>query len=97
MRGIAGAPGVRESRRHVAGLLEPLVGALCADSRVEIDDEGDGVEGEDEGDGPFENGCGVASLHTAADAKGDDEGELDQDEGELYPEGEAKNAVFTVV
>lgn len=97
MRGIAGAPGVRESRRHIAGLLEPLVGALCADSRVEVDDEGDGVEGEDEGDGPFENGCGVASLHTAADAKSDDEGELDQDEGELYPEGEAKNAVFTVV
>lgn len=69
------------SRGDVVGLCVPSVGVLCADGRIEVDNEGYGVKGEDEGDDPLENGGRVSLLLTAEDAKGDDEGELDEDEG----------------
>lgn len=88
--------GCGRSRGDEVRLGVPSVGALCADGRVEVDDEGDGVEGEDEGDDPLEDGGRVSLLLAAEDAEGDDEGELDDDESELYPEGEAEHAVFVV-
>lgn len=84
------------SRGDEVGLGVPSVRTLCADGRVEVDDEGDGVEGEDEGDDPLEDGGRISLLLAAEDAEGDDEGELDDDEDELYPEGEAEHAVFAI-
>lgn len=96
-RPVTGAPRIREGRRHVAGLLVPCVRALCANGRIEVDDEGDGVECEDEGYGPFEDRGGVVLLNAAAYAKGDDEGDLYEDEGELHPERPAKDTMLAVV
>lgn len=75
-RPVTGAPRIREGRRHVVGLLVSCVRALCANGRIEIDDEGEGVECEDEGYDPFEDRGGVSLLDEAAHAKGDDEGNL---------------------
>lgn len=96
-RPVTGAPRIREGRRHVGGLLIPCVRALCANGRIEVDDEGDGIECEDEGDGPFEDRGGVSLLDEAAHAKGDDEGDLYEDEGELNPERHAKDTMLAVV
>jgi len=96
-RPVTGAPRIREGRRHVGGLLIPCVRALCANGRIEVDDEGDGIECEDEGDGPFEDRGGVSLLDEAAHAKGDDEGDLYEDEGELHPERHAKDTMLAVV
>lgn len=73
---MTGAPRIREGRRHVIGLLEPCFRALCANGRIEVDDEGEGVECEDEGYDPFEDRGGVSLLDEAAHAKGDDKGDL---------------------
>lgn len=57
--------GCGRSRGDEVGLGVPSVGALCADGRVEVDDEGDGVKGEDKGDDPFKDGGGISLLLAA--------------------------------
>ena len=70
---------------------------LGVNSRYEIDDEGEDVEGEDESDGPFEHcGCVVGTFEVGY-SEADGEGDFDQDEGELDPEGEAQDAVLAEV
>jgi hypothetical protein len=93
---VAWAAGISNGRRHEL-IMVPFVVALCADGRVQVNNEGDGVEGKDERDDPFKNGGGVSLLNAAGNGKGDDEGHLDDDEGEFDPEGDAKDAMFTVV
>ena len=44
---VAWAAGISNGRRHEL-VLVPLVVALCADGRVQVNNEGDGVEGKDE-------------------------------------------------
>lgn len=63
----------------------------------QVDDEGEDVGGEDESDDPLEDGSGVTLLDARADGEGDDEGEFEEDEAELYVEGGAKDPVFSVV
>lgn len=96
-RPVTGAPRIREGRRHVGGLLIPCVRALCANGRIEVDDEGDGVECEDERYGPFEDRSCVSLLDEAAHAKGDDEGDLYEDECELHPERHAQDTMLAVI
>jgi hypothetical protein len=63
----------------------------------QVDDEGEDVGGEDEGDDPLEDGSGVTLLDARADGEGDDEGEFEEDKAEFYVEGGAKDPVFSVV
>ena len=69
---------------------------LGADGRVEVDGEGEDVEGEDEGDGPLDGGAGVVVLGPGGCHEGDGEEELDDNEDELDPEGGAQDAVLAV-
>jgi hypothetical protein len=78
------------------GLDEALGVGLCADGGGEVDPEGDCVEGEDDGDDPLEDGGGVVVVGEVAAGKGYGEDDLDEDKGELDPEGDAEDAVFAV-
>lgn len=71
-----------------------IFGLYC---REEIDEEGEDVEGEDEGDGPFEDCRGVIVFFVACDAEGDGEGDFEEDEGQFDPEGDSQDAVFAEV
>lgn len=64
--------------------------------RPQVEDEGEDVEGEDEGDDPFEDGGDVVLLLPGAGGEGDGEAELGEDEEELDPEGDAEHAMFDV-
>lgn len=79
------------------GLHEAAGAGLGLDGRCEIDVEGDGVKGEDEGDDPLEDGADVGQVAEGGGGKCDGEAELDDDEGELHPEGHSKNTEVTVV
>ena len=70
---------------------------LGGGGRVQVDVEGKDVGREDEGDDPLQDGAGVVVLRGGADGKGDGQGDLDDDEGELDEEGDAQDAVFAVV
>ena len=66
-------------------------------SRNQVDEEGEGVECEDESYGPFE-ACGdVVVLFRAGDAEGNGECDFNDDENELDPEGGAKDAVLAEI
>lgn len=66
-----------------------------ADRGQKVDDETPDVEDVDERDDPFQNGGGVdAAVAALHDAEGDGEGELDDDEEQLHPEGDAQDAEF---
>lgn len=65
--------------------------------RDKIDSETPHVKGIDESDDPFEDGSRVPPWFAIADAEADGEAEFYEDEGEFYPEGDAKDAVFSVV
>lgn len=85
---------------HGHGELGVRVAALvvlCADGGDEVDGEAPDVEGVDEGDDPFEDGGRVPPRLAVADAEADGHAELDDDEGELEPEGDAQDAVLSVV
>lgn len=66
------------------------------DGRVQVDDKGKDVKSENEGDDPLEHGGSILMLSPTTDGKGDEEGQLDEDEDELDPEGESELAVFAV-
>ena len=70
---------------------------IAPHSRNKIDEEGEDVEGEDEGDGPFEDGRGVVFVFCAGDAEGDGERDFDDYEEEFGPEGGAEDAVLAEV
>lgn len=63
----------------------------------QIDEESEDVEGEDEGDDPFENGGHVLFSVKGGDCEDDCKDDLDDDEHELEPEGEAQDAVLAEV
>lgn len=71
-------------------------GVLGGGGRVQVDVEGEDVGGEDEGDDPLEHGAGVVVAGEGAGDEGDGQQYLDDDEGELNPEGEAQDAVLAV-
>ena len=79
------------------GRAKAVVLVLGARRRQEIDDEAPDVEDVDEGDGPLDDGGPVVVVLIGEDAEGDGEAELDEDEGELDPEGRAQDAVFAEV
>lgn len=96
---------MRARRTAIGGLLHlarlsrldvPRRTIAGAHGWVQINEEGEDVEGEDKGDNPFEDGSGVAGSEAGCDGEGDGQGELDEHEGEFYPEGDAEDAVVSV-
>lgn len=81
----------------VAGLLKAGTVVFRVDGGQQVDDEGEDVKGEDEGDDPFEDGGDVGVMGEGGAGEGDGEDELDKDKGELYPEGGAEDAVLAVL
>lgn len=69
----------------------------CPNRRDEIDRKAPDVEGIDERDDPLADRGAVVVLPVAEDAEGDGQPDLDQDEGQLDPEGDAQDAVLPVV
>lgn len=65
--------------------------------RQEIDDEAPDVEDVDERDGPFDDGGAVVVFLVSKDAERYGEGDFDEDEGELDPEGGGEDALVAVV
>ena len=89
-------------RRPVAALLHLLADALgqvvlCADARQEVEEEGEDVEGEDEGNDPLEDGGDVLLGGEHGGGEDDGEDDLDEDEDEFDPEADAQDAVVAVV
>lgn len=70
---------------------------LCADGGQKIDNKGEDVECEDEGDDPFENGGDVFVVAPVGGDEDDGEDKFDEDECELYPKGDAEDAVLAVI
>lgn len=87
---LAGRGGVVHAGRLVAHA------ALGFDGGPQVDEEGEDVEGEDEGDDPLEDGGHVVVLAEVVDGEGDGQRQLDQDKGELDPERDAQDAVLAV-
>lgn len=83
---------------HLAslGLLKAEVPRLGEDGGDEVDEEGEDVEGEDEGYDPFEDGAHVFVVLVVAGAEGDGEGDFDDDESKFNPKGCAQDAVFAI-
>lgn len=81
---------------RLARLDEARVAGAGVHGGPQVEDEGEDVEGEDEGDDPFEDGGDVVLFLPGARGKGDGEAELGEDEEELDPEGDAEHAVFDV-
>lgn len=80
----------------VGGLFEAAARVLCVDGGDEVDEEGEDVKGEDEGDDPLKDGGDVAVVGEGGGGEDDGEGELDEDKGELDPKGDAEGAVLAV-
>ena len=76
---------------------EPVLFPLRLGRRQEIDDEAPDVEDVNERDDPLEDGADVVVFVELRDGEDDGERDLDQDEGEFEPEGDAEDAVFAVV
>lgn len=70
---------------------------LGADGGQEVDDKGEDVKGEDEGDDPLEDGGDVVVVAPVGGDEDDGQDELDEDKGELDVEGDAEDAVLAVV
>lgn len=92
---VAGLLDLGRGRVHARRLEGAAVGGVARGPQV--DDEGEDVEGEDEGDGPLEDGGVVEVVVQVAHAEADGEAELDDDEDELDPEGDAQDAVLAVL
>ena len=78
-------------------LCEARGDGLGADGGQEVDDEGEDVECEDEGDDPLEDGGDVFVVAPVGGDEDDGEDEFDDDEGELDVEGDFEDAVLAVV
>lgn len=64
----------------------------------QIDEESEHVEGEDQSDDPFEDGRDVLVTVCEGGADEDDrQTELDEDEEELHPKGDAQDAMLAEV
>jgi hypothetical protein len=50
---------------------------FSTDSREEVDEEREDVEGKNEGNGPFEDGGSVVTFEFGADAECDGQGDFD--------------------
>ena len=95
-------------QRRLATQAHPVVAAAAAavarrhlvvlgrGGRVQVDIEREHIGREDEGDDPLEHGARVVVAGKGARDEGDGEQDLDDDKGELDPEGEAEDAVFAV-
>lgn len=70
---------------------------LCADGGQQVNDKGKNVEGEDEGNDPFENGGHVCVVAPVGRHEDDGEDELDDDKCDLDPERDAEDLVMAVV
>lgn len=70
---------------------------LGTNARPQIDNEAEDVEGEDEGDSPFEASCDVAVMGPGGADEDDGKNDFDEDEGEFDPEAESEDSVFAVV
>ncbi len=93
-RGLATAgPGHLEAAVSAPELDVLLLGRS---RRVQVDDEGEDVGGEDEGDDPLEDCGGVVVVCCHAGGEGHGEDDLDEHEGELDPKGDAEDAVLAV-
>lgn len=70
---------------------------LGAHGGHEVDGIAPHVEGEDERDDPLAHGGGVVVVPLAQHAERDGQAQLDEDEEQLHPEGDAQDAVLAVV
>lgn len=68
------------------GLLEAHVVVLCPARGPQVDDKGQDVECEDEGDDPLKVGGNVLPVGKGEDTKGNGQADFEEDEGELDPE-----------
>ena len=97
--------GIRSILHHSAPILRPLempelrVRMLlrAPGRRQQIDKERQHVKRKDERDDPFENRRDVLPAGEGGADKDGGEGNLDEDENELEPEGEAQDAVLAEV
>ena len=78
-----------------AGLVAVAL-ALGVDGGPQVDVEAEDVGREDEGDDPLEHGARVVVLGEGAGDEGDGQQDLDDDEAELDPEGDAEDRVRAV-
>ena len=62
-----------------------------------VDKEGENVECENERNSPFKHSCCVIRFLEIAAAKADSEGDLDEDEVEFDPEGDAEDSMFAEI
>ena len=75
-----------------AGVFEPSR-VSGADGRVQVDVEGEHVEGEDEGNGPFQHGTGVREAPEGAHCEGDGEDDEEGGDGGFESVSDAEFAV----
>ena len=92
--GAALPPGLAALNLLEGGLVIARALGLGVDGGPEVDDKGEDVEGEDEGDDPLEDGGDVVVARPVGGDEADGQEELDDDEDELYPEGDAEDAVL---
>lgn len=88
------------SVRHDTALLTLRHVSASADGRQQVDDEGEHVSGEDEGNDPFEDGTGVLLrllVASHADTEADGQADLDNDEGKLDREADEQDAMLGAV
>ena len=64
--------------------------------RIEVDGEGENVEGKDQGNNPFKDGASVISPRPCRSDKADGQEHRDADEGQLDPERDAQDTVVAV-
>lgn len=99
--GVGGVVGLLHAAGGVgaagAGAAEGVAVVAGGHGRVEVDEEGEDVEGEDEGDGPLENRGRVVVAQEVGRDEGDGQDELDEDEGQLDPEGDAEDTVLAIL
>ena len=79
------------------GRAETILLVAGAGHGQEVDDEAPDVEDVAERDNPLENGGFVDFAAALKHAEGDGETALQEDEGELHPEADGEDAVFSPV
>lgn len=80
-------------------LVPPALGLVvpAAHAGEQVEQEAEDVEGEDQGDDPFEDGGDVAVVRPRGADEDAGQHHLDQDEGQFDPEADAQDAVLPVV
>src|SRR3569833_491280 len=86
---------VAHGRAHALG-GGAAAAVLGVDGRIEINVEREDVEGEDEADGPLQRGARVVVGREGAGHEDYGEGDRQEDEDELDPEGDAEDSVGAV-